>query len=254
MDIKIVDLDTNKNAGTSKKKDAKTSKKKNENKAKKKNTAYLLTGIPQQIQLSTASQWRVYNLLEGDECKVRAGNSADGISWDAIFFGAARNEQKYPNYLNSGTTLTPKEWVSLFQKWRDNNTHLKIVISEFGINMKVQIDNFVVDIGEGSAFGDIHYSVSFFEYNDLKIKKDKKSKGKKKNNNDDRRKKNGSTYTVIKGDTLWRISLKYYGSGSKYTKIYNANKEKIEKTAKKYHYKNSDHGHWIFPGTKLTIP
>lgn len=35
-------------------------------------------------------------------------------------------------------------------------------------------------------------------------------------------------YTVKKGDTLWNIAKKYYGSGAKYTKIYNANKNKIK--------------------------
>lgn len=37
----------------------------------------------------------------------------------------------------------------------------------------------------------------------------------------------GTTYTTASGDTLWGIAVKFYGSGSKYTKIYNANKDKI---------------------------
>ena len=43
-------------------------------------------------------------------------------------------------------------------------------------------------------------------------------------------------------------------SGSKWKTIYNANKSTIEKTAKKHGYASSATGHWIFPGTKLTIP
>ena len=35
-------------------------------------------------------------------------------------------------------------------------------------------------------------------------------------------------YTVKAGDCLWNIAKKYYGSGSLYTKIYNANKDKIK--------------------------
>ena len=31
-----------------------------------------------------------------------------------------------------------------------------------------------------------------------------------------------------KGDSLWKIAKKYYGSGGKYTKIYNANKNQIK--------------------------
>ena len=50
------------------------------------------------------------------------------------------------------------------------------------------------------------------------------------------------TYTVVKGDCLWNIAKKYYGNGSKYTLIHNANKDKI---------KNPN---LIYPGQVLTIP
>ena len=35
------------------------------------------------------------------------------------------------------------------------------------------------------------------------------------------------THTVVKGDCLWNIAKKYYGNGSKYTVIHEANKDKI---------------------------
>jgi hypothetical protein len=50
------------------------------------------------------------------------------------------------------------------------------------------------------------------------------------------------TYTVVKGDCLWNIAKKYYGNGSQYTTIYNANRDKI---------KNPN---LIYPGQVLTIP
>lgn len=37
-----------------------------------------------------------------------------------------------------------------------------------------------------------------------------------------------TTYTVKKGDTLWGIAKKYYGNGAQYTRIYEANKDKIK--------------------------
>lgn len=36
-----------------------------------------------------------------------------------------------------------------------------------------------------------------------------------------------NTYTTVKGDYLWSIALRAYGDGYAYTKIYDANKEKI---------------------------
>ena len=63
-----------------------------------------------------------------------------------------------------------------------------------------------------------------------------------------------SSYTVKSGDTLWAISKRYYGSGTKYSVIYNANADLIESTAKSHGKKSSSNGHWIWPGETLTIP
>lgn len=51
-----------------------------------------------------------------------------------------------------------------------------------------------------------------------------------------------NTYTVQPGDTLWKISKQFYGEGSKYMKIFEANQGIL---------KNPDH---ILPGQKLVIP
>ena len=52
----------------------------------------------------------------------------------------------------------------------------------------------------------------------------------------------GQNYTVKRGDCLWNIAKRFYGNGSKYTVIYNANKSKI---------KNPN---LIYPGQVLWIP
>ena len=63
-----------------------------------------------------------------------------------------------------------------------------------------------------------------------------------------------ASYTVVKGDSLWGISKKFYGTGTKYSVIYNANVDIIESTAKAHGKKSSDSGRWIWPGETLTIP
>lgn len=59
------------------------------------------------------------------------------------------------------------------------------------------------------------------------------------------------TYTVKSGDTLSGIASKEHVSEST---LYSKNKTKIEAAAKKHGHKSSDNGHWIFPGTVLTLP
>lgn len=49
-------------------------------------------------------------------------------------------------------------------------------------------------------------------------------------------------YTVVPGDTLWGISSRFYGNGSLYMKIYNANRDKISNP------------NLIYPGQVLVIP
>ena len=62
------------------------------------------------------------------------------------------------------------------------------------------------------------------------------------------------TYTIVSGDTLWKISTNHLGTGAKYMQIYNANSSVIESAAKSHGKSSSSNGHWIYPGTTLTIP
>ena len=64
----------------------------------------------------------------------------------------------------------------------------------------------------------------------------------------------GKTYTIVSGDTLWKISTKFLGNGSKYMQIYNPNSGVIEAAAKSHGKSSSNNGHWIYPGTTLNIP
>lgn len=50
------------------------------------------------------------------------------------------------------------------------------------------------------------------------------------------------TYTVVEGDSLWKIAQHHYGKGGEWEKIYEANKDRI---------KNPD---LIHPGQVLVIP
>ncbi len=53
----------------------------------------------------------------------------------------------------------------------------------------------------------------------------------------------GTAYTVKKGDNLWNLARKFYGSGADHTKIYEANRNTIGKNP-----------NLIYAGQTLTIP
>lgn len=50
------------------------------------------------------------------------------------------------------------------------------------------------------------------------------------------------TYTVVRGDCLWKIAQRYYGKGSLWPRIFDANRSKIKNP------------HWIYPGQVFVIP
>lgn len=50
------------------------------------------------------------------------------------------------------------------------------------------------------------------------------------------------TYRVVKGDCLWKIAQRFYGKGTLWPRIFDANRSKIKNP------------HWIFPGQTFVIP
>lgn len=68
--------------------------------------------------------------------------------------------------------------------------------------------------------------------------------------------RNNSTvyHTVKNGDTLYSLSLMYYGSDISYVKLYEANSTVIETAAREAGYTSSDGGSALIAGIQLRIP
>lgn len=117
----------------------------------------------------------------------------------------------------------------------------------FGTNMKVSMEEYSIQESVAEGFDPI-ISIKLKQYRDYgtKICKIKFASSKPKAAVTPARPADtapaAKSYTVVKGDCLWNIAKKFYGNGSKYTTIYNANQGKI---------KNPN---LIYPGQVLTIP
>lgn len=138
----------------------------------------------------------------------------------------------------------PSPWdaIKKINKWRRSGKPVKLLITGMGINMYATIRKF--DYREkGGEPGDVYYDIEFKEYKFIKIREviKKKARVQQKSQRPET-KAAGKTYTVQKGDCLWNIAKKCYGSGAQYTKIYDANKPPL---------KNAN---VIYPGQKLKIP
>ena len=144
----------------------------------------------------------------------------------------------------------PKPWdcVEKINKWRNSGQPIRLLIidrsRDVDINMEMLIETF--DTSMRDASGDVYFTIAFREYKRVNIER---VKGGTETLNKrpapptaPAQTSTVRTYTVVSGDCLWNIAKKYYGDGSKYTTIYNANKDKIKDPA------------LIYPGQVLVIP
>lgn len=132
------------------------------------------------------------------------------------------------DYKNSnGATVTAKTVYQnlinlnakgLYVKYEGVNSISKAIIE------KLETEN------TNSAYGAYSFSMDIKEiriansaYVAPKVQSTKKSGTQQVTGNNGKR-----YYTVKRGDCLWKIAKKYYGNGALYTKIYNANRDKIK--------------------------
>lgn len=207
--------------------------------------------MPETIQAGYAAKCQSFDLISRGTVRVPKGTEVPEISWSGEFFGASR--MKIAG-MNTEKWKKPIECVKTLRDWMNDKTELTLIISGTWINMEVRIISFKTELHGG--YGDVSYSIVFERVRELKIRNTKESKIGKKKKTKTRTKKKGKekdngSYTVKKGDTLIHIARK---KNTTWQKIYKKNQDIIEFTAAMHGMANSDHGHWIWPGTKLIIP
>lgn len=138
------------------------------------------------------------------------------------FFPGQKYDFEVPDYYRKND---PWDYIITLSKWR--GAVLSLVILETGDHVSWQC---VIDgdftYGQGQS-GDVNYSITFKEY--------KKTSSKRTTNKNTKNIK----YTTKKGDTVIRISRKYFGDTSRKKNIYNTNKKALKKAFKKYMKKMS---------------
>ena len=188
-----------------------------------------------------------FEIIDVGEVEVPTGSELEEISWSSTFPGAGHKDLPFIR----GKWQNPKKIQNLIDDWRIKGTPLRVIMTGTPINHDVYIAD---NVGEyDSGYGDYKYDITLKRRREIKIISTKVSVSRPSAGNSSGG-SGGQTYTVKKGDTLWALAKKYYGSGAKYGTIYEANKTIIEQTAKKYGKSSSNGGHWIYPGTTLQIP
>ena len=205
--------------------------------------------LPEEIPFHNGETIFIAHTIMGvGEVAVPSGTELAPYSWESEFPGALRKNSS----MQRGPWKDPKTYDSILKDWKKKGTELNLLVIGYPINVDVYLKTY--NPTATGPFGDISYEIGFVEAREISIKTSKVKAATSTTSTAKRPAATSKTYTIKSGDTLWKIAKKFYGKGSKWNTIYKANKDIIEKTAKKRGKKSSSNGHWIYPGVKLTIP
>ena len=203
------------------------------------NETHILPVNPEQIEMSIVQANEKYNILKLGQIVVPTHMELTKYSFDAEF---PYNLRHYVE--TAGDFKTSDYYLKLFSDWRKE---LKPVLFKASnglgenINSLVLIEELTITEKAGEE-GDKYVSFKLSEYKIFNYMKIQSEDGIifGKSSEAEKNPKGTGLYVVVSGDSLWAIAKKYYGDGSKYNKIVEAN--------------NIKNPSLIYPGQRLVIP
>lgn len=214
------------------------------------NKTYRLPTNPEELGKNSVQAIEKYEILKLGQIAIPTHMELMEYSFECEF-------PKLPtHYVETlGSFKDSDYYINLFQKWRDKLIPIRFIASNGvgdDINTLVLIEE-LTEVEKAGEEGDKYISFKLLEYREygkksVVVKETKKIvsttqvASTKPIAPEKPNPKSNGYHTVVKGDTLWAIAKKYYGNGSRYTKIVNANKDKI---------KNPN---LIYAGQRLMIP
>lgn len=200
--------------------------------------------LPTSFQTRNGSKNDSVDIAELGEVVIMQSRSALQFSFSS-FFPATR----FPG-LKAGKITKPLELVERINTWKASRKPVHFIATACGIDLFVTIESFDYS-EEGGDPGTYQYSISLKEYREISVRQvkvdipAKKATVKKEEPRVDNTVQ-PKTYTVKGGDCLWNIARRFYGDGSVYKKIYEANKAVIDA--------HRGGPNMIWPGDVLKIP
>ena len=213
---------------------------------------------PAKIQMKITNQNKTLNLINEGEVNVLKDAGLTEISFSALLPNQKYSFAQYENgYVAAGAFLV------LLERYKQNKMPIAFnVVREIheGLNlhptsMSVSLEEYEIEDDASTGF-DTKVNIKLKLYKKYGTKTVNLSTGASSKNRSEGEgaNKSGTPYKVKSGDTLWAIAKKYLGNGMRYKEIYEKNKTVIEKLAKQAGRSSSQNGHWIYPGTIITIP
>ena len=205
---------------------------------------------PSQLKLKIGNNNKTMTLINEGDVNILKQAGLTEVSFDLLLPNV-----KYPFANYKSGFVNAQFFLGEIEKMKLDKKPFQFIVTRslpngkllFDTNMKVSLESY--EIKEDSKQGfDVVVSIKLKQYREFGTKTCKIVSENTVSTQNTRPTDNSpapstnKTYTVKKGDCLWNIAKSFYGNGSKYTVIYNANKDKI---------KNPN---LIYPGQVLTIP
>lgn len=215
---------------------------------------YLLPIPPQKLQIKINNANKTFTLIDGGEINVLKSAELTDIEFECEI-----PQVKYPFAVYKSGFRNASYFLKYFEQLKTKKQPFQFIVSRvmpggrilFSTNMKVSMEDYRITEQATNGF-DITLKINLKQYRSygtktVKIKEASKSgskpKATSKKNRSAKTTSDSKSYTVVSGDCLWNIAKKFYGDGSKYPVIYDANKNVV----------GSD-PNLIYPGQVLTIP
>jgi hypothetical protein len=186
--------------------------------------------VPSSIGVSRSNNIDTQSVLKLGEVPIFNGTSLKTIELTSFF---PNQEYSFCDYTGF---MKPYEFSEKIQRWLYQGTPVRIIITDSPTNMQCLIQQF--DTSEQDGTRDLYFTLNLIEYRPIEIpiiKIDTNTSNASNNTTRPTEQANNTTqkvHKVVKGDSLWAIAQKYYGKGSLYPKIKEANKSKYPSLAK----------------------
>lgn len=195
--------------------------------------------VPERVSAGTAVRMVTYELVKLGTVQLPRGREPAVISWEAFLPGAAR--QGLPLLRK---WAPPAEILDWWQRWRNNETRLRLLVTETPIHLDV----FISRLNHNWQGLDCFYTIELTEYRQIAVYTEAEWRSGAAQAQAGAApvrppKPAPATYTVQAGDSLWVIARRFLGSGARWREIWELNRPVIGPDPNR-----------IYPGQVLRLP
>ena len=201
--------------------------------------------VPSSIGVNRSNSIDIEAIIKLGEVPIFNGTSLKTIELTSFF---PNQEYSFCDYTGF---MKPYEFSDKIQKWMYEGKPLRVIVTDSPTNMQCLIQQF--DTVEQDGTRDLYFTLNLLEYRPIEVPNLSNSSSSSSSSSSDNLTRPSKeitnntqkTHKVVKGDCLWDMAQKYYGKGSLYPKIKEANTSKYPSLAK---------NNIIYVGMELIIP